>query len=224
MVENANVFSQRKLDTKQDYIECGSCTEEINPYLRDINIEPLKKILHPLDMRLKAMGFKGIENMTIGGFHLAQFLLFSGGEKEIASKMRIIKDQAFFLESFTAKQDREFVNEIGKSWVPFWEKSAGVGMLVENIAKEIIDTEGFSTYLTGILVSENPILVQERNKQWESPLFNFVKSHSNGLVIVGHDHLYHPQWGLLSRFLQLGLFIQVLDLNTESFKPFRPSA
>lgn len=220
MVENANAFRHRKLDTKQNCIQCGACTGEINPFLKDINIETLRKILNPLDIRLKAVGFKGIENMTIGGFHLAQFLLFSGGEKEIASKMRVIKDHASFLESFTDTQDKEFVDEVGKSWIPFWKESVAVGMLVENVAKEIIDTEGFSTYLTSIPVSEDRALVQERNEQWEGSLLNFVKSHSNGLVIVGHHHLYHLDWGLLSHFLQLGLFVQELDLTTGGLRPF----
>ncbi len=220
MVENANVFDRKKLDTKQDYIQHGICTEEVNPYLRDISIDLLREILNPLNIDLKAKGFKGIENMTIGGFHLAQFLLYSGGEKEIASKMRVTKDQTSFLEEFKDMQDKEFVDEVGKSWVPFWEKSAASGMLVENVAREIIDAEEFSVYLTRVVVSEDPAFVQERNKQLEGPLFNFVKSHSNALVIGGYQHLYHPKWGLLSRFRQLGLFVQILDLDTGGFKPF----
>jgi hypothetical protein len=64
--------------------------------------------------------------------------------------------------------------------------------------------------------------VQERNKQWEGPLFNFVKNHSNSLVIVGYEHLYHPTWGLLSRFLKLGLSVQELNVNTGGLRPFYP--
>ncbi len=214
MLENKNVFGREDV-SKAELLREGLCTETVNPYLEDLNLNQLKSFLKEIDTQLKKEGFKGIENLTILGFYMALQSEFAAGESEIVLKMKMTPDTTHFLEE-QEKVEKTFDDMIAAE-KPVWDEKKRDGKLLEHLTTQASSVLSvIKSYLAGPLFIDD-IFVKSRNKEWEPRLFNFIKLHSNALVIAGSGHLYHREYGLLARFQRLGLLVQRLDLKDGGF-------